>query len=139
MRHSAFDDRRSSVQEVAGPAAHVPLADLRPQPRHAFAPLVPVHLHRVTDRPLQGPIVVRIHEHGVGELLGGAGELRQHEHAVAVDVRGGVLLRHQVHPVAERRDEHDVAGAVERDQLVEGQRLVQVVDDRAARSGCAGR
>ena len=106
----------------------VTFADLRPQAGHAFAALVPVHLDRVTDRALQGPIVVRVHEHGVGELLGGSGELRQHDHAVAVDVRGGVLLRHQVHPVTERRDEHDVTGSVESDQLVERQRLVQVVD-----------
>ena len=71
-----------------------------------------------------------VDEHCIGELVGRAGELRQHEHAVAVDVRGGVLLGDQVHPVAERRDEHDVAGSVERHQVVVGERLVQVVDDR---------
>ena len=78
-----------------------------------------VHLHGVADRPLERTVVVRIDEHRVGQLVGGAGELRQHEHAVTVDVRRDVLLGDEVHPVAERRDEHHVTRAVQRDQLLE--------------------
>ena len=115
---------------VRRPAANVPLADLVTQRGHALATLVPVHLDGMPDRLLQRAVVVRVDEHCVRQLLGRPGEFGEDEHAVAVDVSGGVLLRHQVHPVTERRHEHDVTGAVQRDQLVEGQRLVQVVDDR---------
>ena len=75
-------------------------------------------------------LVVRVDEHGVDQLVGGAGELGQHEHAVAVEARRDVLLGDQVHAVAQRRHEHHVAGAVQGDELVERQRLVEVVDRR---------
>ena len=86
----------------------------------------------VTIASRSAPLVVRVDEHGVGQLVGGAGELRQHEHAVAVEAGRDVLLGDQVHAVAQRRHEHHVAGAVEGDELVERQRLVQVVDRRIA-------
>ncbi len=118
------------AEEPVGPALHVALADLIAQAGHPLPAFVAMHLDGRHDRLFQGLVVVRIDEHGIGQFVGGTGELRQHEHAVAVDVRGRVLLGHQVHAVTERRDEHDVTGAVQRDEFVERERLVQVVDHR---------
>ena len=94
--------------------------------------LVAVHLDGRHDRLAQGAVVVRVDEHGVGQLVGRAGELGQHEHAVAVEAGRHVLLGDEVHAVAQRRHQHHVAGAVEGDELVERQRLVEVVDRRVA-------
>ena len=62
------------------------------------------------------------------QLVGCAGELAQHEHAVVVEARGDVLLGDQVHAVAQRRDEHDVGGEVQRDHLLAREAVVQVAD-----------
>ncbi len=89
-----------------------------------------VHLDGGDDGTLECPVVVRVDEYGVRQLVGSSGELGEHEHPVAVDVRRRVLLGDEVHAVTERCHQHHVAGAVQRDQLVERQRLVQVVHDR---------
>ena len=80
---------------------------------------------------------MRVDEHGLGQFVRGAGELRQHQHAVAVDAGGDVLLGDEVHAVTQRGHQHDVAGAVERDELVQRQRLVEVVEHRLAEPGVA--
>ena len=123
----------SSCLRKRRPTLHVALADLVAQSGHPVAVARDgASRRRRRSRRCRAPVVVRVDEHRVGQFVGGAGELRQDEHAVTVDVGRGVLLGDEVHPVAERRHQHHVAGAVERDELVERQRLVEVVDDRQA-------
>ena len=62
--------------------------------------------------------VVRVHLQRFAHLGGGAGELAQHEDAVFVRPRRDELLGDEVHPVAERRDQHHVRGAIERDHVL---------------------
>ena len=62
--------------------------------------------------------VERVDDERLGELRRRARELRQHQHAVLVDACRAELLGDQVHAVAQRRHEHDVGGAIEREQLV---------------------
>ena len=81
------------------------------------------------------PLVVGVDEHRVAQLVGGPGELRQHQHAVVVEAGRDELLGDEVHAVAERCHEQHIGGAVERHELVERQRPVQVVDDRIAEPG----
>ena len=60
---------------------------------------------------------VGIDQQSVGEFLGGAGEARQHQHARIFGIlRRDVFLGDEVHAVAHRRDQADVARAVERRQ-----------------------
>ena len=73
------------------------------------------------------------------ELVRGAGELGQHERAGVVEASGDVLLRDEVHAVAQRRDEHDVGREVQRDELVDRQRPVQVVDGGLSHRGARRR
>ena len=108
------DRGREVGEEALGPPLHVAAAHDLAQPGHPGPALVAVHLDGGHDRLAQRLAVVRVDEHGVGQLVGGAGELRQHEHAVAVEAGRDVLLGDEVHAVAQRRHEHHVAGAVER-------------------------
>ena len=77
--------------------------------------------------------VVRIHLQRLGQLPRRAGELAQHQHAVAVGPGGDELLRHQVHPVAQRRHQHHVGGAVERHQVGRREAAEDVVHRHPAR------
>ena len=97
----------------------------------ALLALLSGHVQSERDRVGNLLRVVRIDEERArAERLRGARELGEHEHARR---GGGLLARHvlkgdEVHAVAERGDEHDVGAEVERAELIEGHRLVEVVD-----------
>ena len=74
-------------EEAFGPSLHVAAPHDLAQAGHAGPALVAVHLDGRHDRLPQGVLVVGVDEHGVGQLVGGAGELRQHQHAVTVEAR----------------------------------------------------
>ena len=112
-RHDSVTGVDEVGEEAVGPRLHVAAAHDLAQPRHPRPALVAVHLDGRDDGVAQRAAVVRVDEHGVGQLVGGAGELRQHEHAVAVEARRDVLLGDEVHAVAQRCHEHHVARAVE--------------------------
>ena len=76
--------------------------------------------------------VVRIDQVGLLEFGCGAGEFAEHQCAAEVAAAGDVFLGHQIHPVPQRGDQHDVAGHEERDELVAGDRAVQVMHHRVA-------
>ena len=61
-----------------------------------------------------------------------APELAEHQRAVVTLAAGDVLLGHQVHAVAQRRDDHDIGGAVERSHFYARIRHMQIDDGRAA-------
>ena len=91
------------VRNTLALSASVPLLALAE--RHGEA-----DMHRLGD----GVGVERVHDQRLGELMGGAGELRQHQHArIVVGLGGDVFLGHQVHAVAQRRHHADAADAVE--------------------------
>ncbi len=96
-----------------------------------------VHVDGSHDGVLELPLVMGVDEHRVAQLVGSAGELRQHEHAIVVEAGRHELLGDEVHAVAERRHEQHVGGAIQRDELVERERPVQVMDDRIAEPGVA--
>ena len=129
-----FEGAAGEVGEKAiGPAARVATGDGVAQCCHPARPLGVVHLDGVDDGTAHRGVVVGVDEHGVGELVGGAGELPQHEHAVHVARRGDVLLGDEVHPVAQRGHQHHVG------RRGRGRRArsscsapVQVVDGRVA-------
>ena len=60
--------------------------------------------------------------------LRGAGELRQDEHAVPLRLARDEFEGDQVRPIAQRGDEHDVRAEVQRAQLLERHRLVEIMD-----------
>src|SRR6185295_12989349 len=75
---------------------------------HSPPPLLRGHERADLDAPADRLDVVRIDEHGLAQLLRGAGELREEQHAVLSTVAGDVLLGNEVHAVAQRRHEPDV-------------------------------
>src|SRR5262245_9595718 len=70
---------------------------------------------------------VRLAEFGCG-----AGEFAEYQCAAKIAATRHVLLGNQVHAVAQRGDQHDVGGHEERDQLLAGDRPVNVMHDRMA-------
>ena len=120
--------------ERARPAVDVVADHALAQRSHARPALVLGHRERAVERGGRLLHVVRVHEQRLRELCGGgARELGQHEHAVAVGAGSDELLRDEVHPIAQRRDEHRVGGAVQGDDLVLRQPAVQVMDGRPRR------
>ena len=71
----------SRREEARGPSAHVADLDRRPDGGHAGPRLLGRHLQRRHRwrRPARAE-VVRVHQQGVGQLVGRAGELAQHQH-----------------------------------------------------------
>ena len=106
--------------------------DLAAHSQHARPDLVGRRLERERDRLLDPVEVVGIHHEGTTKFGGGTGELAQDELAGQIAATRHVLLGDQVHTVTKRRHEHDVGGQVESHQFLEGQVLVQVMDDRTA-------
>ena len=84
---------------------------------HPRAPFPLAHGERAMQGVRGAVHVVGIDQDGLGQLLGGAGELAQHQDAAQVGAGGDEFLGDQVHPVAERRHEHHVGGDVERRQV----------------------
>ena len=112
--------------------AYVPGGDLLAHRPHPAGELLRLGLVGLQQRGLHPVDVVGVHEPGLAQLLGGAGELGEHEGAVVLVAAGDVLLGDEVHPVAVGGDDHDVGGAVERGHLGAGERGVEVGDRRAA-------
>ncbi len=71
---------------------------------------------------------MRVHEHGLPQLVGCPGELAEQQDPFVVEPRGDVLLGDEVHAVAERRHEHHVGGEVEGDHLLARVSVMQVRD-----------
>ena len=111
-----------------GPVDDVVREHLPAHRGHALAGLGVGHVPRVQHGGLEPVDVVRVDEHRLLELLGGAGELREHESTRAVLPGRDVLLGHEVHPVPQGRDEHDVRGEVQGHHLLERVAVVQVAD-----------
>ena len=72
--------------------------------------------------------VVGVDLHGIGQLAGSAGELRQHQHAAQVGAGGDEFLRDQVHDVVQRADDATGRDPVERINLLRPQVLVKERD-----------
>ncbi len=121
--------------ERARPAVDVVRHDALAQDRHPGAALLGRHRERAVERRRGLLDVVGVDEERLRQLGRGARELGKHEHAVAVRPRRHELLRDEVHPVAQRRDEDRVRGAVEGDELRLREGSVEVVDRGPARRG----
>src|SRR3546814_4643607 len=75
------------------------------------------HPDRLHDGVADLVLAVGIDEQGVLQLKRGAREARQDEDARIVGILGGdIFLGDEVHAVAQRRDQRDLGGAVERSE-----------------------
>ena len=99
---------------------------------HAASALLGRLVERRFDRVLDPFEVVRVDQIGLPEFGCGSGEFAEYQRTAEVAAAGHILLGHQVHPVAQRGDQHDVAGHEERDEFVAGDRAMDVVHHRAA-------
>ena len=120
------------VEEAPRPGGDVELLDGAAHRSHPALPVLGLGPVGLEQRGLGAVHVVGVDLPGLAQLGGRPGELGEHEGAVLVVAARDVLLGDEVHPVAVRRDDHDVGGAVEGGHLLARVGRVQVADHRAA-------
>ena len=135
---SRFRFRLKSADEIACPAVHVVGKHPAPHRAHPCLSLARRQRDCFADPPGEIVNVVGVDRDGFGQLLRRAGEFAEHEHAVIIDPGGDVLLRHEIHAVTQRRHQHHVRSAIQGDQALLGDRLMQIMDrhrrDRSVRA-----
>ncbi len=115
-------------QEGVGPEMHVLPKHSAVQATHAGPLFFGIEPHCLSNRPLDPVEVVRVDQQGSSQLSCRTGELAQDQATGQIAPARHILLRHEIHAVPERGDEHDVGGQIERNQFIERNILVQVVD-----------
>ena len=103
---------------------------MRAHAAHPAAALFRSHFQRPPDTGGDPIDIIRVHDHGIAELGGGAGELAEHEHAIVVHPRRHELLGDEIHAVAQRCHQHHIGRTVQGDEITLRNRPVHVLDRR---------
>ena len=109
------------LHKIIGPADNI----VTPQPfLHQFvAPdlLLNRHGQRLFQRPGKIFTVKRVDDERLAHFLRRAGHFAQDQNAGLVGTRRDEFLGHQIHAIPQRRDQRDIAQAVERNDFIKGQ------------------
>ena len=103
---------------------------LTSQGAHPTPALLGCLVERGLDGVLDALRIMRVGQVGLTQFGCRTGEFAEHQGTAEIAATGDILLGDQVHAVAQRGDQHDVAGDEEGDQFVAGDRTVQVMHHR---------
>src|ERR1700733_3377411 len=123
------------IEERSCPPVDVVNQYLTPQCAHPAPPLVVSLVERRLDCVFDALGVVRVDQVGLSQFGCGTGEFAEYQCTAEVAAACHVLLGHQIHPVPQRGDQHDITGHEIRDELLAGNRSMQVMHCRVADFG----